>query len=103
MKNILPAVDEFAGKLIDSWLLENEIGRGNIGVVYLAHHRDIRDMPAACKIITINSLKTGWQIELEKVGKLTGIDQVAQYRSHNSVIIDGNSYEYIIWEGSFSL
>jgi serine/threonine protein kinase len=94
----LPSKNRFIGKSIDDYLLDNEIGRGKIGVVYLAHHKDIPNLRKACKLIPSSNIKPNWHIELEKVGKLIGIPQVVQHHAHGSKLIENEQYVYIFSE-----
>ena len=82
-KRNLPAKNEFVGEWVGKYQLSNEIGRGNIGVVYKAQHHRTGDV-AACKIIPSENLKRDWEIEIEKIGKLSGISTVAQYKAHTT-------------------
>jgi serine/threonine protein kinase len=60
----LPAENEFVGEWVGDYELSNEIGKGNIGVVYKAQHRRTPDVVAACKIIPKENLKEDWIIEM---------------------------------------
>jgi len=94
----LPQVNQFKNEIIKDYRLEKEIGRGRIGVVYRAHHKDIKDLTAAVKIIPNENLKTGWEVELEKVGLLSGIPQIVQYKDHDAKILEGIPYVCIFME-----
>lgn len=94
----LPAKNAFQNQIIRDYLLEGEIGRGKIGVVYLARHKELRDLVKACKIIPATNVKDHWESELIKVGKLIGIPQVVQHHAHDSAILEGKPYIWILWE-----
>lgn len=94
----LPKKNQFKDESIKDYKLEEEIGRGNIGVVYRAHHKDIEDLKAAIKIIPPENLKDGWEVELKKVGLLDNKSQVVQYKNHNAEILDGVPYICIFWQ-----
>lgn len=89
--------DPYNGQIIDGkWRLVTKVGSGKIGHVYKA----IREKPEtvlACKIIP-GSPKKGWDIELEKVTKLKGVDSVIQYHSHGAGIdANGMPFVWILW------
>ena len=96
-KRNLPAENEFVGEWVGKYQLSNEIGRGNIGVVYKAQHHRTGDV-AACKIIPSENLKRDWEIEIEKIGKLSGISTVAQYKTHTTEQIKDLPYICILYE-----
>ncbi|MDA8223326.1 MAG: protein kinase [Desulfitobacterium hafniense] len=98
-RSSLPEKDAFKGETIGDYRIEGEIGRGNIGVVYRACHKEVEDIEVAIKFITEDSLKTGWEQELVKVGKLSGIPQVVQYKSTPlKVTLNGVRYVLLFWE-----
>lgn len=97
-RSSLPEKDVFKGEIIGDYRIEGEIGRGNIGVVYHACHKDVKGIEVAIKFITADSLKKGWDQELVKVGMLSGIPQVVQYKTHRSEILRGVPYVLIFWE-----
>lgn len=94
----LPRKDEFQRQPVAEYTLEKEIGRGKIGVVYLAFHTEIPEVQKACKIIPAPNLKDGWEKELVKVGRLNGIPQVVQHNNHGTTSLGGRNYVYILWE-----
>lgn len=75
-KQNLPRKNIFKNEIMKDYYLEEEIGRGKIGVVYRAYHKDIKELRVAVKIIPQENLKAGWVVELKKVGLLDGISQV---------------------------
>jgi serine/threonine protein kinase len=97
-KQNLPRVNRFKNEIIKDYCLEKEIGRGKIGVVYRAYHKDIKELRVAVKIIPQENLKKGWEVELKKVGLLDGIPQVVQYKDHDAKILGGIPYVCIFWE-----
>ena len=82
----LPPKSKFAGKKISRYILLEEIGRGKNGVVYKAMQEDLSDNIVAIKLIPKNNLKLGWEEELKKVVKLTGIKQVIQLKDAASEV-----------------
>jgi len=97
-RHSLPEKDTFKGATIGDYLIEEEIGRGNIGVVYHACHKDFQQIEVAIKFITADRLKPGWAKELVKVNLLSGISQVVQYKLHRSEILINVPYVLIFWE-----
>jgi serine/threonine protein kinase len=102
-KNQLPEKDLFYGVKISQVevVLDKEIGRGNIGVVYHGKHQISEDSydEVAVKIIPEEDLIGGWDIELKKVIKLAGIPEVIQYKyPHKIEEIKGKKYLCIFWE-----
>lgn len=93
----LPQENEFAGEQVLGYNLCKEIGRGKIGVVYKAIHPRTKDK-VACKIIPSENLKSGWETEIEKISKLSGIPTVAQYKNHKAEQIKEKPYICIFYE-----
>ncbi|MEW6619587.1 MAG: protein kinase [bacterium] len=93
----LPQENEFQGEQVLGYKLCKEIGRGKIGVVYKASHSRTGDI-AACKIIPKENLKSGWETEIEKIAKLSGISTVAQYKKHAAEQIKELPYICIFYE-----
>ncbi len=92
----LPQKNQFKDRVVKDYYLEDEIGRGNIGVVYRSRHKDIIELKSAIKFIPMDNLvKNTWQRELQKLGLLTGINEVIQYRHHDAVVLDGPLYAFI--------
>lgn len=96
-KQNLPSVNQFVGEKFEDYDLVQEIGRGNIGVVYKAYNKSI-EFTAACKIIPLKNLNSDWEIEIKKVGKLDGITQIAQYKTHKAQFFGNVPYVCILWE-----
>ncbi len=96
----LPPRDCFRGASINGWTLEEEVGRGKIGVVYRGIQRIGSDVDhlAAIKIIPNENLKDDWQTEIRKAVKLTGIPEVVQYKGHQAALLDGKAYGCVFWE-----
>ncbi|MEI9897581.1 MAG: protein kinase [Chthoniobacter sp.] len=74
------------------------LGKGKIGRVYRAENsRTGRTL--ACKIIREGGLSDGWERELEKVRKLTGIPNVVQYHDHGSDFdAEQRPYHWVIFD-----
>ena len=78
----MSAVDRYLGLSPDGdCKLTTYIGAGKIGMVYRAECEKTK-LTWACKIIREGGLKLGWERELEKVQKLQGVPNVAQYYNH---------------------
>src|SRR3977135_4490425 len=78
----MSAVDRYLGLSPDGdCKLTTYIGAGKIGMVYRAECEKTK-LTWACKIIREGGLKLGWEGELEKVQKLQGVPNVAQYYNH---------------------
>ena len=95
VKANLPKKNQFKDQIVKDYYLEKEVGRGNIGVVYLAHHKDVLELKSAIKFIPMDNLKKNWQKELQKLGQLSGIKEVIQYRHHDSTILNETLYAFI--------
>jgi eukaryotic-like serine/threonine-protein kinase len=53
--------DPYVGMLIkDRYLIEKELGRGGIGVVYLARDRQLHSKPVVVKVLLEESTKVPW-------------------------------------------
>lgn len=91
-----------AGKLIDGkWILDGFVGKGRIGFVYKAHHKDFPKGVRAVKL-TFDGLKDGWEEELAKVMSLDVVDGVVHFHDlgHDNVMHGGkNSFcQYTVWD-----
>jgi len=93
----LPPINHFVGERFDDYELTEEIGRGNIGVVYKAYNESIEHY-RACKIIPHENLRPNWDIEIKKVAKLDGISQIASYKDHDEIVLKNVQYKCILWE-----
>ena len=95
----LPDKDQFINKIIGEYILEKEIGRGKIGVVYRARHNDIQGLMVAIKIIPQDNLKNDWKKEIEKVSMLDGIKQVIQLKGPpEAKLLNDIPYVCIFWQ-----
>lgn len=92
-----------SGQCVGKFTLVEFIGAGKIGYVYRALRRDLPgdDFPWAVKL-TFDTLKTGWEIELRKVGKLRLIDGVVHFHdlgaervTHENV---SHFAQYTVWD-----
>src|SRR5438094_43746 len=79
------------------YVLTDVLGKGKNGVVYKAVRQNPDDV-VACKVIPLEHLKPGWQMEVEKAAKLQGISEVVQYRQYSTGTIKGDLYACIMWE-----
>jgi tetratricopeptide (TPR) repeat protein len=51
-----PADDTMSGRYFGPWVIEREIGRGGMAVVYRAHHHQQPERVAALKLVTLGAL-----------------------------------------------
>jgi len=71
--------DQYVGVDIDGYILEEEIGRGEISVVYKAYNKEINNF-AICKIIKKEYLIDNWEFKFKIIiDKLHGVRQVLPY------------------------
>jgi serine/threonine protein kinase len=96
-KSNLPPVNCFVGESFEGYEFIEEIGRGNIGVVYKVYNESL-DHYRACKIIPEQALKHDWEIEIKKVVKLDGISQIAQYANHGEKLFGNTRYVCLLGE-----
>jgi len=97
----LPPKNIFVKTQINGWILEKEIGHGNIGVVYCATKKITKNFTdrRAVKIIPRGNLRNGWDSEIEKAGSLKNIPEVVQYYDHRvETLKDSKEYVCIFWE-----
>lgn len=80
-------ISDYIDSDIEGYTLKNIIGSGKIGTVFRAERSGPISDTLACKIIPGDSLKTGWEKEVEKVIKLRRVPNVVQYH-HHSVILN---------------
>ena len=96
-KRNLPPKNKFVNEWVDDYKLEEEIGRGKIGVVYRGRQAGTGDL-AACKIIPFENLKSGtWQEEIKKISKLS-VPTVVQYKGKATPTFDGIPYICILYQ-----
>lgn len=91
-KDDLPRVNQLKNEFVGNYILAEEVGRGDNGVVYRAYRKDLAEDVVACKIIPHKNLGNGWEQELYKVLKLNDIPQVIQYRGHKREFIKNVPY-----------
>lgn len=94
--------EDLIGKDVDSkFILGAFVGKGKIGYVYKAYHKDLPDTEVAVKLV-FQKLKQGWDTELKKVSKLNLVQGVVHYHNHgNSQITHLNNTElclYTVWD-----
>jgi len=95
-KRNLPPKNKFVNERVDDYELEEEIGRGKIGVVYRGRQAGTGDL-AACKIIPFENLKSVWQEEIKKISKLS-VPTVVQYKGKATPTFDGIPYICILYQ-----
>lgn len=96
-KSNLPLINQFVGEKVNDLELVEEVGRGNIGVVYKAYNKEF-NYYRACKLIPKVNLKPNWEVEIKKSVTLVGIVQIAQYISYDEKSFGDTTYVCIIWE-----
>jgi len=97
-KGDLPPKNKFVNESVGDYKLEEEIGRGKIGVVYRGRQANTEDL-AACKIIPHENLKGGtWQREIQKISKLHDVPTVVQYKGWATPTFDGIPYICILYQ-----
>jgi serine/threonine protein kinase len=94
--NWQPEEDQYVGVEVDGYMLEKEIGRGEISVVYKAYNKDINNY-AICKMIKKDYLTDDWQLNFKIIiEKLRGVQQVLQYINYFTKIIEGVPFLFIL-------
>lgn len=95
-----PSDSEILGTtLLDNWLIEEKIDSGNNGIVYRASHTaEEVDMDAACKLMPINQLTEGWEIEVQKASMMDTHPHVVGIKNYSKVEIGGEEYACVISE-----
>lgn len=98
MAGNLPETNEFVGEtVIGGWELEEEVGRGNTGVVYRATQNVLEDFEneAACKLMPLNDLRDGWEVEIQKCLSLYEHPNVVNFKEYDRW--DYNSETYVCY------
>jgi hypothetical protein len=75
-----------AGYEVGDYSLIRYVGKGRIGYVYQARHKEISDWEVAIKI-NKGRLRDGWQNELKKVSALSTIHGVVHFHGVGAVNI----------------
>jgi len=92
------SADPYMGMTLGDYTLTERIGKGTIGTVYRAERANPSHV-VACKIIPQAKLKDGWQSELSKVVRLTGVPHVVQYIDHGTDLDRENqTFVWIFWQ-----
>jgi len=84
------------GKEICGYQIDYYVGHGKMGVVF--HAKKNVGFEAAVKIMPNSKLTPAWSTELEKLGKLEGIQQVVQYKDHKAEFIEDVPTAIILYE-----
>lgn len=96
-KSNLPPFNQFVGEKFKDYELVEEVGRGNVGVVYRAYNEQFGHN-RAYKLIPEENLGPNWKVEIEKCVKLEGIEQIARYINYDKRTFGDTKYICIIWE-----
>jgi hypothetical protein len=90
-----------AGKTVGRFTLLEFVGAGQIGYVYKAQHKDLPGADRALKL-TFDTLKEGWEVEINKVLKLALVDSVVHFHELGAEHIhhDGRSRlcQFTVWD-----
>lgn len=88
----------FKGLAVDKYILEEEVGAGEIGVVYRAIKiGDIHNV-RAIKLVINDKVKDGWQNEIIKVNRLERVPGVVSYYDHGIININETDFLWIMWQ-----
>jgi len=94
MTNPSPSKGELEGRtVLNEWVLKNEVGRGNNGIVYLAE-KDVMEYTnrVACKLMPKSDLRAGWEKEIEKCLDLYGHPNVIDFIDFGEEEIEFKDY-----------
>ncbi|MBE0615173.1 MAG: hypothetical protein IH604_15985 [Burkholderiales bacterium] len=93
--------EDLEGKEVENFRLGGFVGKGKIGFVYKAYHKDLPDTEFAVKLV-FRALKSGWDTELKKVSKLNLVQGVVHYHTHGESRIthlgDTQLCLYTVWD-----
>ena len=95
--------DKFIGESIGGCQIVEKIGRGAIGVVFLAEDKE-NYLKRAIKIIQKEKIdaRPGWEQEIKKPNILQPTEGIVQYISHGKKFLDDEEFVYIVWEYIYS-
>jgi hypothetical protein len=89
------------GRSVDQYDLVAFVGAGKIGYVYRAVRRDLPDYPWAVKL-TFDKLKSGWEVELNKVARLALIEGVVHFHNLGTATVTHENTsrltQYTVWD-----
>ena len=98
----MPLINQFVGEKVNDLELVEEVGRGNIGVVYKAYNKEF-NYYRACKLIPKVNLKPNWEVEIKKSVTLVGIVQIAQYISYDEKSFGNTTQFQQSWSRSWPM
>lgn|GEM_PF-2269564 len=81
---------------VGTWLLEEVVGNGKIGIVYRAVSTQVPDWTTAVKIFFKEPLP-GWQNELQKVSRLALVSGVVPFHGVDSEVIINQGISKTVW------
>jgi hypothetical protein len=86
-----------AGRTVDRYTLIEFVGAGRIGYVYKAKLTDLPNAVRAIKL-TFDSLKAGWEVELNKVMSLSLVEGVVHFHHLGAAQIETRLCQFTVWD-----
>src|SRR4051794_23000566 len=88
---------QFAGLQILDYTVEEALGSGSIGSVYVLRRRSLPDVRAV-KFIAASNVRDGWENEITKVSRLRTTDGVVKYQAHGRTTVNAQEFLWISWD-----
>jgi len=83
---VTPWAEDLEGIEVGEYRLREFVGKGKIGFVYRAFHKDLPESEYAVKLV-FQTLKHGWDVEIKKVSRLNLVTGVVHYHNHGTAQI----------------